>query len=477
MSLTPNFLDECRDQNILILEPFFYTPHLETSLELAERLSQCNRVTYVGPDALRCVTDETYRITSRLLINISRKRRASSCLRGLTRIYSRGEIATLRNELDVPSPETVLSLGDAALGGQFYENFDLGMGIMSSLLSLTRDIKVRPADHKAFATALATDALALYVLTKRLIRDHSCDMVMLFNGRFAPVRAIRRACEAMGTRYIVHERGSSINKFALFDRATPHQPQGYRRWADEWWGMSDNPERTARAWLEQRQHGAATNWYSFTGRQEAGQCPPRQGRKRVTFFTSSEDELAAIGDELRPDGPFCEQTHAIRAVGGACRERGYEFIVRFHPNTSNRAQALIAAAKEASESVFEPASTIDTYALIKSTDIIFTQNSTVGIESASQNKPVFYCGRNIFEQCQSVHRIMTNDDLALAMDVTEGFEPLDALRYANFFASHGIAFRHYVPTGIVSGRYEGRDLNFPLTSVRNLKLRLTRGGI
>ena len=55
-------------------------------------------------------------------------------------------------------------------------------------------------------------------------------------------------------------------------------------------------------------------------------------------------------------------------------------------------------------------------------------------------------------------------------------DPNDALKYANFLGADGIDHKHYKPPGIVSGTYRGRDLNAPLAMLRDLKLRLTRGG-
>src|ERR687894_2598417 len=100
MSLTPNFLETCRDQKILIIEPFYWTPHAETGLELAEILTANNKVDYAGPDALRAVTDETWRPRTRLRIALAPKRRLSKYLTPRARAYSRTELAPLMNKVD-----------------------------------------------------------------------------------------------------------------------------------------------------------------------------------------------------------------------------------------------------------------------------------------------------------------------------------------------------------------------------------------
>lgn len=476
MSITPDVLANCRGQKILVIEPFFYTPHVETGLEIAKILSDNNAVTFAGPDALKCVTDETYKITGRILVNLTRKRSVSKFLSPSVAKLSREDIAVLKEVPDVAEVSRLVALCDDDVDLAKVDNLDLGMGLRSSLVTLTRDTSVSPRDFPNYSMALARDALVLYRLTKKLIRTNHFDLVVLFNGRRAPVRAIRRACEALGTRYFVHELGSSISKYALFDCATPHQPTGYRGWVDTWWRVADDPMRNAQHFLDRRRQGIATSWYSFTGNQMKGEFPEKTQRKRVTFFTSSEDELAAIGDELRSDSPFCDQGAAIRMLGAACRQRDYEFIVRFHPNTSSKETSLMLTAQETAEIVCEPSSGIDTYALAGSSDIVFTHNSTIGIESAAVGKPVYYTGRNMFESCLSVRRIRTDEDLATALDGCAQIDQLDAFKYANFLATHGIEFRYYKARGFLSGTYLGKDLNSPLATIRELRLRLAHGG-
>jgi hypothetical protein len=476
MSLTPEFLAATSGQKILIIEPFYYTPHVETGLEVAEIFSEQNDVTYVGPDVLQCVTDETWRPRTRLRLSMSRKRNVSRYVGRKVRAYRRDEIASIERHLDLPDVRSFLDPTSPNLQSLKFENFDLGMGLISSLISLARDADYDRARYSDLALALGRDAIKLYRLTQELVRASGCDMVILFNGRVASMRGIRRACEALGVRYIVRELGSSKDKYALFDGATPHQPEPMRRWVDDWWNYVNEPEAKARAFLAKLRRKVSTSWYSYTVKQDLGHSPPRDGRKRVTFYTSSDDELIAIGDELPPDSPYCEQAHAIRSVGQACRDRGYEFIVRFHPNTPASQQDLIMAAREVSPTVLEPSSHFDTYALMDSSDIVFTQNSTVGIEASADGKPVFYTGRNLFEQCRSVRRIMNASDLAAALEPAEPADPIDALRFANFFAEHGIPYRYYEPRGFLSGKYKGVDLNGPLSALRDVKLRLTRGG-
>ena len=102
MSLTPDFLEKTQGQKILLVEPFYWTPHVETGLEVAEILSERNQVFYAGPDALRCVTDETSKLQSRIRISLTRKRNVSRYAAPKVKTYGRAEIEALERGLVLP---------------------------------------------------------------------------------------------------------------------------------------------------------------------------------------------------------------------------------------------------------------------------------------------------------------------------------------------------------------------------------------
>ncbi len=476
MSINEATLQQLSGQRCLVIEPYFQTPAVETGLEIAKILARQNTVFYLGPDRLACVTDESYLFTGRVLNRLSRKRRVSRYLSAAAFQVPPEKLRTLIQDLPRDRFHTFLRDVGENLSTAIYENFDLGQSLRSSMISLTRNTDWVADPEDPFTRRLALDALVLYELTLRLIERLRIDLVVLFNGRLASVRGIRRASEAKGIRWWVHERGARLDKFAIYECSTPHQPSSYRAWVDDWWGWSADGEQRAATFLQNRRAGVQTNWFVFTRKQQAGALPPRDSRRRVVFFTSSEDEMAAIGDEFAPDSPLCVQAVALRELGQACRDAGHELVVRFHPNTPQGEQHLTAAAHQAADIVCTPQSQVDTYALMDSADVVLTHNSTAGLEAAASGKPAFYTGRNIFEGCASMRRVKSRLDLRAAMDSQHGFDRTDALKYLNFLAVHGIPYRTYRPRGFISGSFDGRDLNFPLSTLRDLRVRWKRGG-
>ena len=475
MSLHETTLHAQSGRRCLVVEPYFQTPAVETGLEIAGILARKNEVIYLGPDQLKCRTDEDYRVTTRILHALTRKRWVSRYRRDGVQTLRAAELASLRNKDRRTQLATFLDAAGEDLGTATYQNFDLGQAVRSSMISVTRDLAWVASASDPFTHRLSLDALLVYELTRDLIRQRDIDLVLLFNGRMAAVRAVRRAAEAHDVQWWSHERGATFDKYAIYDGATSHLPSHYRTWVDNWWGWIDDAPQRAREFVQKRRQGSQTNWFAFTRHQEQGHIPPRDERRRIVYFTSSEDEVAAIGDDLRPDSPLCQQEVAIQTLGEACREAGHELIVRFHPNTPDGEFHSMTAARQAADTVCGPSSKVDTYALMDSADVVFTHNSTAGLEAAAVGKPAFSTGRNIYEDCASMRRIKTPQEMADALNATEGFDTEDAYRYFNYLAMQGIPYRDYAPRGLLSGSYGGKDLNFPLSTLRDFKVRQKRG--
>ena len=71
-------------------------------------------------------------------------------------------------------------------------------------------------------------------------------------------------------------------------------------------------------------------------------------------------------------------------------------------------------------------------------------------------------------------RIKTEADLAEALDNPRKPDPMDAIRYGNFFGEHGISHRLYQSAGFLSGTYRGVDLNAPVSTLKDLARRIIR---
>ncbi|MGI9517230.1 MAG: hypothetical protein ACR2NP_09300, partial [Pirellulaceae bacterium] len=103
------------------------------------------------------------------------------------------------------------------------DGFDLGYATLSSLVSLTRDPQPDLQQQNAAVTDISDNALRVWRAMNRLLDRQRPDRVYVFNGRFATLRAVLRACQKAGVDCFVHERGCDTRHFQLFKNRLPHE--------------------------------------------------------------------------------------------------------------------------------------------------------------------------------------------------------------------------------------------------------------
>ena len=215
-----------------------------------------------------------------------------------------------------------------------YRGFDIGMGVASSLISRTGNSEFDPMAELALVEAAIGSAAAVFDFVAATLEDRRPDLVYLFNGRFSNSRAVMRACQRVGVPYRIHERGATRRRFST-ESYMPHdaaraQEQMLESWRDA--PDKSEAEAVARKWFGDRRAGKETNWLSFTTAQLPSHLPALQSGKIVTYFSSSDDEYAAIGDLYKWEG-WKDQLDAVMGLVGVMQSMpGSHLVIRLHPH-------------------------------------------------------------------------------------------------------------------------------------------------
>ncbi len=462
---------------MLIVAPYaLWTPHLETDLEIAERhLEAGDRVSMLvcERDLPTCDTNK-YHKRDQCFACVGRRRD------GLARLSGPVAVHRLRDVLEPSDRERIDGLptrfeSAAALRGFEFDGADLALAALSSLISALRDADVsvdRDAKRRRLVAGLLRGAVQSFLATRRAVASTGADRVYLFNGRVAPMRGALRACQQLGVSCTVHERGCDLDHYALYENTLPHDiayndARIRRAWADP---ARPRAEKVALAdaWYARRAEGVISNWFSYSGRQEAGTLPADwdPARHNVALYVSSEEECAAIGKEW--SGPlFDDQADAVRDLCHALagRRRDLHLTLRLHPNQiglDNRSTRVLRGLASDFVTVLPPESAVNSYALLRAADKVVSFGSTVGIEAAYWGKPSVLLGSCFYRDLGSTY---------LPTDVHEAFDsvaadlpPRDregALMYGYDQATFGVPFRHFRPDGVLGGEFKGARLRPP----------------
>ncbi len=200
--------------------------------------------------------------------------------------------------------------------------FDIGYAALSSLISKVRDPEPDLAAHASLLRGLLRSAWTVHRSMIHYLETHAVDRAYVFNGRFAPMRAVLRACQEKAVDCYTHERGCDLKRYILLPNTTIHDIETVHRIIWETWdAASANPDREqiARQWYETRARGEDD--ISLVRGQRCKRLPSGwDGDKRnITVFAPQ-----------RMSGPASVMNGAIRSTSRRTRDCKPS-LTRFEP--------------------------------------------------------------------------------------------------------------------------------------------------
>jgi hypothetical protein len=353
----------------------------------------------------------------------------------------------------------------------------LGMGAASSLISLHGDSLYSAKHHLGEVRECLTSAVTVYERARSVIKRVKPDVVITFNGRFATSKPIIAAAEEFGIRTIRHERGSNFQRYDIFEKSM-HNFEYVRHRIKEHWATKSEEERkqNGHEFFQRRRCGDGIGWYSFTKQQDRGSIPARvRGMRRVVYFSSSDDEYAAVNDNFEL-GPWSDQLAAVKELIRSTKDiTDLELIIRIHPHLtkkSPRERARWNALEGVNLKLIAAEEAIDSYALLDSADIVFSYGSTIGMEAAYWGKSSVLLAPCLYSDSPAVIYAKSETEIKVLLSSLDQIRP--ALRelclpYGNYFMSYGQPFKYYKPVSLSEGSFLGDQLSWDSSVVQYLR--------
>ena len=412
-------IDRIVNQRVLIVSFTGSTPHLETSLEISNRLANFNSIDYLHlgtfVDRPTLFPSNIIKRKLQLPVRINRAKNyidslAISCksVRWLDGKHFTSSafnyIANVfLNSLD-SELENLSNLRDLQ-----FDQYNIGMGVASTLISHLKDSDPFPLNSstkfeikKLIESSIISILMAKEIFSKKYLYDS----VILLNGRFACERSFMQVLNEHQVKIYFHECGPPypLNHFFFED----YMPQDFIKRNQEISKMmrkldSYSISKIGSEFFKRKVSGDGVSELSYVANQAANLSPSllekiinhrKLNKKIVSYFTSSDDEFDFVDPKVLRYPNFINQINAVLEIAKTVNELGFLFIVRVHPNLANKSdeeksrwELLRQKIKDfnfiwIAEDCLEP-----TYELIKFTDIVITSGSTVGIESIFLETP------------------------------------------------------------------------------------------
>lgn len=453
---------------ILAIETYPAKPHLETAAEvLLDRVGRESAAfAYAGNGLPWQEYPQTLLGAGALLDMPSRVKALQSMLaqRGITIAEDPSVEPAMIREIEQWSAAFNDDL--AILKRYAWKGHTLGLGVASSLISKYRNPALCTHENLAQIRAALRAAALVFERSRALIERHRPEAVLTFNGRFALCYPVVKAAQAAGCRVLLHERGCDYRKYEVFDTSVHSIEKLRDRIQRHWDARSDDTaaRRTGEEFFQRRRCGDGIGWKSFIDGQTRGLTLPSDGRKRVVYFSSSEDELAAVEDgavqKFAPEG----QKSAVLKLVSACRKvADVELIVRVHPNAADCHLSELtwwSALAAQGVKVIEPKAKVDSYALLESANLVCSYGSTIGVEAAYWGRASALLGDAGYFGFGCCAEPIDEEELAgLIRNVPREWSREACLRYGYYIATFGREYHHYEPTSLFDGELLGHALS------------------
>lgn len=355
------------------------------------------------------------------------------------------------------------------------DNYDIGYAIASSLISITRDSN--PHLEQKLLERYIYSCAGVYFSIINYLKKNPTDILYTFNGRLSHTKAVLRACTKMGVTCLLHERGNSFNYYSLFENASIHNLQNTNNLIQKAWAEADENERVqvATNWFQTRLGGKMQNWFSFL-EDQVFELP--QGwddtKQNIIICNSSEDELASLGDEWK-NPLYKNQLDGIKKILKDGKNlKNTHFYLRIHPNLAKVDTPEMRELRGLSEdylTIIPSTSKVSTYHLVNRGSKTLTFGSTIGVEATFLRKPSICAGKSFYYLLDVAYTPQSHEELMKLLEKEIEPKPLnEALKYAYFFATFGLNFKHYKPTDFDKGTIYGKTISHS----NNLKYKLTK---
>ena len=482
-------LDAIANQTILVQTTYHPTPHLETELEIMERLlEQGNTIYWIvcQGDFQVCFNNPNHKEMD-CKVCYSRVNKGIEVLRknvlnnANLHILKYNEFLKLKEFKKANFTKNFTFSQFKDLKAYYYKSYDCGMATASSLVSFSRDHEPNLSEHQDFINRGLLTGAYLYETFQLIVDKINPDLVILFNGRFIENRPLLRVCQQKNIDYATHERGGKINKFLFRINSIPHSIEAISAEMESLWENAGNDRNEiGSTFYNNRIKKVEDAWYSFIKEQQEGRLPEsfknNQGKKIVTIFNSSLDEYEGL-EGFRPYF-YSNDNEGIKQICESLETySNIKLYLRVHPNLKgldNSQNKFLEEkiSKFTSIEIISADDSVDTYTLIQKSDIVIVFGSTVGAEAAFAGKHVILLGRAAYENLNCVV-IPKNHEELIQILTDDQYEfptinPEESLKYGYWNESFGIENKYYQPISLTKGKYKGKQIkaNFILRELR-----------
>ncbi|MBQ8990082.1 MAG: hypothetical protein IJ067_10370 [Prevotella sp.] len=364
------------------------------------------------------------------------------------RVYGAGVHMLPIKKDDVKHKEMAFDFHDAdELENFTYRDVKVGRSVLSLYYTTTRDLDMaRYEEFHEFAIPLVSELCELVDKAYQIIEEIKPDLIIVHNGRLYENRLFYDIAKALDIKFKAVEtvggHGEPYAKMSYPD-ALPHNIEKWNQLAITTWEKSQEPEdekiRIGSSFYERRRNGElVVDVKVYVKDQKKGLLPDGFDPtcRNIAIFTSSQDELVALGDDWSLNRIFPSQSEAIGYILSHTASN-IHYYIRIHPNlkgiTHKDHLDLYQYDQLPNATVIPPESRVSSYDLMEACEKVVFFGSSTGLEACYWGKPSILIGHCGFESCGAVYHIQKLEDVMPSIEGNLPPKPrMAAIKFAYF---------------------------------------------
>ncbi|WP_417581857.1 hypothetical protein [Nitrincola sp.] len=328
-----------------------------------------------------------------------------------------------------------------------YKHYNLGVPILSNLISKTRCINPDINEHRYEITAYIKYSLFTYLSFKNFnTTNKKYTHYYIYNGRHYNTFPISTITPKNTTLY--YERFNYRKKLCILPHRI-HDFIQYRQSILELWNSSDlnktQKESIAHDFFEKH----TKNKYA----QKFTDSRINFEKKFIAFFISSEDEFASLHPEISVSHIFKNQRDAVAFMANWAEQQDeYDLILRVHPHYEEKSVAdrdFWNGFSGKNVITIPSHSEISSYNLMSMADKVVSFLSTTGIEATYLGRPSILLGNSPYKGQGATYEPATIEELSALLKTN--IEPLpqsSCLPYGFYIETFGYEFEFLKSLGL-----------------------------
>lgn len=280
-------------------------------------------------------------------------------------------------------------------------------GVKSDLFSSLRtDPLPNGLLRKLIEREFISNGEKIYSSTVDILSNGSYGTSYILNGRHSANAAFWIACEEFGVSLYFWEAGTNFDSVYLCN----HPVHDFFSNLDEAalinqeLSIDDLEESKNRLDARVATKGETAFNRFWSSKRTARYLQNQKSRQHITYFSSSSDEYMSLG-ELSPPKLWVNQYEPLENLQLAASSDETKLNIRMHPNTIYKSaiycfrevrRILNLGKKFTNIGVVWPSESVDSYELLKKSDLVLVSGSTVALESMHIGKPTYHLDHSAY---------------------------------------------------------------------------------